>query len=159
MTKEELARKKGIKLPKEKQSPSDSLVTTKNNIDKKVEDKVTPKKAERAKNPKTSELNRATTSKSSSRTNKTALEKPSSVAADVPDQSMAKPVETTETPIVKRGPGKPRKRKDGDKKISFWLDEDLLHGLYDNLSYGESAGEAINVAIREYQQNHGLYKA
>lgn len=57
-----------------------------------------------------------------------------------------------------RGQGRPKKRKDGDKKISFWLEEDLVRGIFDNLGYGDSAGEVINNAIREYQQKHKTYK-
>ncbi len=66
--------------------------------------------------------------------------------------------ETVETP-VKRGPGKPKKRKDGDKKISFWLDEDLVDGLFNNLKYGDSAASIINEAIREYQKKNKTYKS
>ncbi len=66
------------------------------------------------------------------------------------------PIEPPVTEQTKRGPGKPKKRKDGDKKISFWLDEELVPGLFSGLGYGDSAGSVINEAIREYQKNHNL---
>ena len=46
--------------------------------------------------------------------------------------------------------GKPKKRKDGDKKLSLWIDADLVPRLYSKLSYGDTAGEFINRALREY---------
>ena len=195
MTKEELARKKGIKLSKEKQSPSDSLVTTKTSSE--TPQKEEPDKKENGQSesksdsrdtkpvsPLKSSKSRLLASESTSKT-RHEIPKPShdmakNEAESLPvsplkkaakDHSPATPSvsEKESAPLAapepapvaapeKRGPGKPRKRKAGDKKISFWLDEDLLHGLYDHLSYGESAGEAINVAIREYQKSHNTYR-
>ena len=59
-------------------------------------------------------------------------------------------------PHPKRSVGKPKKRKAGDKKMSFWIDEDLVDGIFGNLSYGDSAGEFINRALREYLESHKL---
>ena len=67
------------------------------------------------------------------------------------------PVQETQAVVEpKRGPGKPKKRKPGDRKISFYIDEDLVPGLFNNLGYGDSAGEMINIALREYQKNHNI---
>lgn len=54
----------------------------------------------------------------------------------------------------KRSVGKPKKRKEGDKKMSFWIDADLVDKLYGSLKYGDTAGEFINRALREYIDNH-----
>ena len=59
-------------------------------------------------------------------------------------------------PYPKRSVGKPKKRKAGEKKMSFWIDEDLVNGIFGNLSYGDSAGEFINRALREYLESHNL---
>lgn len=75
---------------------------------------------------------------------------------DKETKSQSEPT-TSETPVEpKRGPGKPKKRKAGDRKISFYLDEELVPGLFNSLGYGDSAGEMINIAIREYQHNHKI---
>ena len=95
MTKEELAKKKGIKVAKETQTPSEKLVTSL---------------------PATEKV-------------KLVLE-------------------------PKRSVGKPKKRKEGDKKMSFWIDADLVDKLYGSLKYGDTAGEFINRALREYIDNH-----
>ena len=97
MTKEELAKKKGLKLNKEEKSPAESLITT---IPEpiKVEEKPIPK-------------------------------------------PISKP---------KRSVGKPKKRKDGDKKMSFWIDEDLVDKIYGSLKYGDTINDFINTALREY---------
>lgn len=50
----------------------------------------------------------------------------------------------------KRGVGKPKKRKDGDKKISFWMDADLVNKAYDSLKYGDTMSDFINKALKEY---------
>ena len=99
MTKEELAKKKGLIIPKEDKTPAEKLVTT----------MTTPKEP-----------------------------------VMVPERP---PVTTTE---VKRSVGKPKKRKKGDKKTSFWIDEDLVEKMYSQLQYGDSAGELINRALRAY---------
>lgn len=93
MTKEELAKKKGLIVNKEELTPAEKLVTT-------IEPKEKPK-AEK-KNPV----------------------------------------------------GKPKKRKAGDKKLSLWLDEDLVQKLYGSLSYGDTVGEFVNKVLREYFENH-----
>lgn len=46
--------------------------------------------------------------------------------------------------------GKPKKRRPGDKQMSFWLDADLVDLLYKQLSYGDTAGEYINSVLREH---------
>lgn len=176
MTKEELAKKKGIKLPKEKQSPSDSIVTTKpSETAASGTKKLTKKENEEA------ESNASIPSKETVNEQTKNIEK-TSEAPEIKEnlllnENTTNPVAQTNpidlTPMTaqtlsavsvqntivteKRGPGKPRKRKDGDKKLSFWLDADLVNGLYSQLSYGESAGEKINDAIREYQKNHNTY--
>lgn len=99
MTREELAKKKGLKLNKEEKSPAESLITT---IPEPL--KVDEKPVERVYAP----------------------------------------------PKPKRSVGKPKKRKDGDKKMSFWIDEDLVDKIYGNLKYGDSVGDFINRALREY---------
>ena len=134
MTKEELARKKGIKLPKETQSPSDSLVTTK--PIGAGEDVPKTNASKKSKPPQTKNIEKRKSN---------------------PDPTPPAQQENISAMPEKRGPGKPRKRKDGDRKISFWLDEDLVNGLYSTLSYGESAGERINDAMREYQKAHKTY--
>lgn len=91
MTKEELAKKKGIKVAKETQTPSEKLLTSL---------------------PATGKV-------------KLVLEPKKSV-------------------------GKPKKRKEGDKKMSFWIDADLVDKLYANLKYGDTVGNLINKALREY---------
>lgn len=101
MTKEELAKKKGIKITKDVRTPAEKLV-----ISKPIEPKPEP---------------------------------------------IASPVKKEVKPTQpKRSVGKPKKRKDGDKKLSFWIDEDLVPRLYSKLSYGDTAGEFINRALREY---------
>ena len=90
MTKEELAKKKGLLKSTDVRTPAEKLVTT---IDTPKEIKVVPTK---------------------------------------------KPV------------GKPKKRKPGDKQMSFWLDADLVDLLYKKLSYGDTAGEYINQVLREH---------
>lgn len=60
------------------------------------------------------------------------------------------PVEIKPLKVEKRSVGKPKKRKDGDKKMSFWIDEDLVDKLYGSLKYGDTVGELINRALREY---------
>lgn len=45
-------------------------------------------------------------------------------------------------------PGRPKKRNVGDKKISFWLEEDLIEKVYGPLKYGESVGDRINELLR-----------
>ena len=80
---------------------------------------------------------------------------------DKPREEVAKSVQSTvtaEPTTVKRGPGKPKKRKPGDRRVSFWLEEDLVEGLYSTLKYGESASDLINDMIREYQIKHNSYK-
>ena len=152
MTKEELAKKKGIKLDKEKKSPSDALLTT-----MPVENKEEPVKKGEKKNADDSK-------KRETRTEGVKENKPKQIEAQQTEAVVKEVVQEIEmeTPVIKetikRGPGKPKKRKDGDKKISFWLDEDLVGGLYGSLSYGESAGELINTAVREYQKKHSTYK-
>ena len=96
MTREELAKKKGLKLKQEEKTPAESLITT---IPEIVKEPV--KKVIEVKSPK-------------------------------------------------RSVGKPKKRKDGDKKMSFWIDEDLVDKIYGNLKYGDSVGDFINRALREY---------
>ena len=97
MTKEELAKKKGIKVAKETQTPSEKLLTT--------------------------------------------------ISAPEKVKLVLEP---------KRPVGKPKKRKEGDKKMSFWIDADLVDKLYGSLKYGDTAGEFINRALREYIDNHPL---
>lgn len=99
MTKEELAKKKGLKLNKGEMSPAESLITT----------------------------------------------IPAPIVEPVIEKPIPKPITKP-----KRSVGKPKKRKDGDKKMSFWIDEDLVDKIYDNLKYGDSVGEFINRALREY---------
>ena len=98
MTKEELAKKKGLKLREEK-TPAESLITT--------------------------------------------------IAAPIVEKVVETPAPK---PISKpkRSVGKPKKRKDGDKKMSFWIDADLVDKIYSNLKYGDSVGDFINRALREY---------
>lgn len=106
MTKEELAKKKGLKVNKDILTPAEKLVTTV--IDSpKIEPEPEPK-----------------------------VEK------------------KTDKKPEKRPVGKPKKRKSGDKKLSLWIDEDLVPRLYDKLSYGDTAGAFINKALREYLDNH-----
>lgn len=100
MTKEELAKKKGLVITKENKTPAEKLVTTMT---------VAPKEPVVVVEPA--------------------------------------PVTYTE---VKRNVGKPKKRRAGDKKTSFWIDADLVDKLYSRLQYGDSAGELINKALREY---------
>ena len=38
--------------------------------------------------------------------------------------------------------------------MSFWIDADLVDKLYGSLKYGDTAGEFINRALREYIDNH-----
>lgn len=127
MTKEELAKKKGLKSVKQTpQSPSEAIVAPlKNKPEKTRSERNTPVKTVPAA--------------------KNAVKK---------DEPKAEP----EKIAVKKSPGKPKKRKDGDKKTSFWLDEDLVKGLYAGLTYGDSAGDLINEAIREYQKAHKTYQ-
>lgn len=96
MTKEELAKKKGLKLNKEEKSPAESLITTIPEIVKEPVKKV------------------------------------------------------IEVKPPKRSVGKPKKRKDGDKKMSFWIDEDLVDKIYGSLKYGDTINDFINTALREY---------
>ena len=95
MTKEELAKKKGMKAVVEHQTPAEKLVTV--------------------------------------------LEPP-------------KPV--VDIPVIKekekRSVGKPKKRKDGDKKMSFWIDADLVDKVYSNLKYGDTVNDLINRALKDY---------
>lgn len=127
MTKEELAKKKGLKLNKEKQNPSDSLVTTKNSGEPETKTKTSPASKKGAAEKKTSAQKEMTVQEAENDTG------------------------------LKRSPGKPKKRKGGDKKISFWLDEDLVNGLYGSLNYGDSVGDKINDSIRAYQKSTGTY--
>lgn len=99
MTKEELAKKKGLKLRQEEKTPAESLITT---IATPVSEKVI----------------------------ETPIPKP-----------ISKP---------KRSVGKPKKRKDGDKKMSFWIDADLVDQIYGSLKYGDTINDFINNALREY---------
>lgn len=95
MTKEELAKKRGMKVTVETQTPAEKLVTH-----------VEPPKA----------------------------------PTDVPKVKKEE----------KRPVGKPKKRKDGDKKMSFWIDADIVDKLYGSLKYGDTVNELINKALREY---------
>lgn len=101
MTKEELAKKKGLKLNKEI-SPAESLITT-------------------------------------------TIPKPVEIERTVNLTNEIRPVVKAKRPV-----GKPKKRKDGDKKISFWLDAELVDKLYSSLNYGDTASEFINKALKEY---------
>ena len=129
MTKEELAKKKGVKLIKRPQSPSVALVSDNKCI---------------------GDINSADTFKMPTRA--------SMPSSDEDEISMS--IENNQNKKitkVKKRPGKPKTRKEGDRKISFWLDADLVKGLYDNLTYGTSAGQVINDAVREYQKKHKTY--
>lgn len=95
MTKEELAKKKGLKISKDTQTPSEKLVT--------------------------------------------AISEPEKVKVVIEP---------------KRSVGKPKKRKDGDKKMSFWIDADLVDKLYANLKYGDTVADLINRALREYLERN-----
>ena len=178
MTKAELAKKKGIALKKEALNPSESLITTRPADEKENKAADSPKKSSKSSaqtkdTQKSNKLNDNSTStkanpkrdngskteKPMAKPNITTLSKESVIVAPVQTEENMQPAIPAEESQKKRGPGKPKKRKDGDKKISFWLDEDLVNGLYSHLSYGESAGEKINDAIREYQKKHGLYEA
>ena len=99
MTREELAKKKGLKLKQEEKTPAESLITT--------------------------------------------------IAAPIVEKVVETPVPK---PISKpkRSVGKPKKRKDGDKKMSFWIDADLVDKIYSNLKYGDTINDFINNALREY---------
>ena len=95
MTKEELAKKRGIKVTVETQTPAEKLVTH-----------VEPPKA----------------------------------PPDVP-----KVIKNTKRPL-----GRPKRANKGNKKISFFVDDDLEKKLYSNLKYGDTVTELINNALREY---------
>ena len=99
MTKEELAKKNGLKLRQEEKTPAESLITT----------------------------------------------MPAPVVEKVIEKSVPKPASTP-----KRSVGKPKKRKNGDKKMSFWIDADLVDKIYGNLKYGDTINDFINNALREY---------
>lgn len=133
MTREELAKKNGIKLPPKKQSPAETLITS-------------PKNA-LPDNPEKNKSERNDTTQDSS-------EKPSTSEKMSAKKYISKSIQ----PVAKRGPGKPKKRKPGDRQISFWLDEDLVPGLFSTLSYGDSVGNHINDIIRAYQKKNGLYQ-
>lgn len=97
MTKEELAKKKGLKLNKEETSPAESLITT-------ILDPIKEEK------------------------------KPTEKAVSLPKHNV----------------GRPKKRKDGDRKMSFWIDADLVDKVYKNLKYGDTMNDFINRALRDY---------
>lgn len=95
MTKEELAKKRGLKVALETQTPAEKLVTV--------------------------------------------LEPPKPVV------SVEKVTESAKQPV-----GRPKKRKSGDKKMSFWIEADLVDGIYERLKYGDTIGDFINKALRVY---------
>ena len=97
MTKEELAKKKGLKLNKEEKSPAESLITT--------------------------------------------IPEPVKEERKAKDKVVSAP---------KRCAGRPKKRKDGDRKMSFWIDEDLVDKIYGSLKYGDTMNDFINRALRDY---------
>lgn len=97
MTKEELAKKKGLKLNKEEKSPAESLITT--------------------------------------------------IPEPVKKETKSKEKAVS---VTKRSAGRPKKRKDGDRKMSFWIDEDLVDKIYGSLKYGDTVNDFINRALRDY---------
>ncbi len=173
MTKEELAMKRGIKLPKKKETPAEALI--KNTSDEKSYTKTEEKGA--PKNSSTKKNASAATKKTTNSKNTTPKKNVKSDTSDPQNKTSNKTPEsspqvktasrdlTPETSIsnaptspdnTKRGVGKPKKRKPGDKKLSLWIDEALVARMYNNLSYGDSAGELLNKALLEYLDNHNL---
>ena len=132
MTREELEKKRGIKLSQKRTNPAETLIVS--------ADSVSPKKSN---TPKENDNLTASSPKKSSPAKNTVKSKNEPKHDDTPS---------------KRGPGKPKKRKPGDKQISFWLDEDLVPGLFKTLSYGDSVGACINEIIRNYQKKNNLYQ-
>ena len=173
MTKEELAKRKGIKLPEKKETPAEALIknTSDEKASMKAEEKSTlkknsTKKASSAATKKTSN-SKSTTPKKTVKSDTSTPKNKSTNNAPEPAQVKTESANfTPKTPIsntsasldnTKRGVGKPKKRKPGDKKLSLWIDEALVDRMYNNLSYGDSAGELLNKALLEYLDNHNLH--
>ena len=134
MTREELAKKKGINLTKKRSNPAETLIT----LPESISQKDSEKKEEES----------------------TVASVISSEPVNLEQKSVKRNTSKNAKPELKskNGPGKPRKRKPGDRQISFWLDEDLVPGLFGTLSYGDTVGNHINDIIRQYQQENHLYK-
>ncbi len=174
MTKEELAKKKGIKLPEKKETPAEALInnTSSEKANVKAEEKSATSKS-RIKNTSTAATKKPAKSKNATEAKAVKPEAPTQkkkTSDKTPNKDPHVKAEATdlipESPIsdkpsspdnTKRGVGKPKKRKPGDKKLSLWIDENLVDRMYNNRSYGDSAGELLNKALLEYLDNHNLH--
>ena len=159
MTKEELAKRRGEKVKKE--NPAEKILTV--NIEDKKEpekkdqaDKRTDKpKTEKSRKTAVKENKEQKDNKASAPSKKEEQIEPVAVKEPEPEAEIQQPAKETVTD--KNPVGRPRKRKEGGKQMSFYLESDLVKPLYEGLGYQDSVTDRINAAIRWYIEEKGQF--
>ena len=158
MTKEELAKKRGVKLAKETQTPSEALVTTKNEQTKAPD----PKQAKEKPKKETADVKKKAPVKAKTAA-KASSQKPAPKKAESKPAHAEEPREKLvkeEKPSKNKG-GRPKTRTEKVKIANIAIPESVFNNMseYALVLYNSNMTEYINTLIRkDLEENLKNYK-